>query len=134
MEEARIQEVDLTERDPRTARHLDIFTAALLMVKPPGSPNTSMVTSKRSTQLLDIPNTLFDMLGMGTSMPEGMSVLAAGYPESVRRHVYPGFRRWDRNLDKQVWIGDEVLEGELNHFTWTSGKGWEVLPNIPFIW
>lgn len=132
--EARISEVDLTEQDPRNAWHLDTFTAALLLVKPPGASSAPMATSQRSTQLLDIPGTVFDMLDLDLQTPEGMSVLSDDYPESVGRHIYPGFRRWDRELDKQVWVGGEVLEGDLNHFVWTSGQGWAVLPNLPFSW
>ena len=93
-----------------------------------------MVTSKASTQLVDIPDTMYDMLSLDLKAPEGMSVLSKDYPESVERHVYPGFRRWDRKVDKQVWVGKDFPLGELNHFSWTSGKGWKVYPNMPFSW
>lgn len=135
-DEARIPIVDVTEAadQPRTAKHLDTFTAALLLVKPPANDRVAMVTSRASTQLLDIPSTVFDMLDLNLTVPEGMSVLQEDYPESAARHVYPGFRRWDRELGKQAWVGEDVMEGGLNHFSWTSGRGWVVHPNIPFRW
>jgi hypothetical protein len=132
--EARIPMVDVTEQLPRSAKHLDTFTAALLLVKPPASRSAPMVTSRASTQLLDIPSTVFDMLDLDLTVPEGMSVLQEDYPESAERHVYPGFRRWDRELQKQAWVGEDLMEGGLNHFSWTSGRGWVVHPNLPFRW
>ncbi len=133
-EEARVQAMDLTEQNPRSVKSLDTWTAALLMIKPPGQSGAPMVTSPRSTQLVDLPNTIYDLLSLDIKAPEGMSVLSEDYPEVAERHVYPGFRRWDRKAGKQVWVGKEVLEGDLNHFSWTSGKGWKVYPNMPFSW
>jgi len=119
---------------PRSAQELDYWTSALLLVKPAQATGKALIESPRPTQLLDLPNTLYDLLGLPPLAPEGKSVLASDYPADPERHIFTGFRRWDPVKRRQLWFGQDFQEGELNHFIWTEAGGLKIEARLPVTW
>ncbi len=119
---------------PRSQLEFDHWTSALLLVKPPGSESSPLARSTRSTQLLDLPNTLYHLLGLPPLAPQGVSVFAADYPDDPERHIFTGFRRWDSQRNRQLWFGQDFTTGEMNHVIWTQARGIEVQPPYPVSW
>ena len=134
-DESIIHEEDLRGRFRKwTALEHDQTTRALLMIKPPGSAGTPMRTSDLDTQLLDLPNTVYDLLGAKTRTPEGKSVFDEDYPRGRPRHVYSGFLQWDRRTGRPLWFGQDFMETRFNHYAWTDGVGWRNLPKVDARW
>ena len=104
------------------------------MIKPAGSAGVPMATSAIDAQLLDLPNTIYDLLGATIRTPEGQSVFDKDYIRGRPRHVYSGFLRWDRQTGKPRWLGKDFFKGYLNHYSWTDGKGWKNEPKVNVIW
>jgi hypothetical protein len=37
-------------------------------------------------------------------------------------------------MEKKRVFGQDLFEGEANHFSFTNGKGWRIYPNIHVQW
>ena len=118
----------------RDEQELDYWTSSLLLIKPAGAEGKPLVISRRSTQLLDLPNTIYDLVGMPQTAPEGKSVMAVDYPVDPERHIFTGVRQWSLSEDRQIWFGKDFFTGKLNHFIWTDKAGLQVLPSFPVTW
>ena len=118
----------------RSELELDNWTSALLLVKPAGAASAPLIISPRPTQLLDLPNTIYDLLGMAQRAPEGKSVVATDYPKDPERHIFTGFRRWSLSEKRQLWFGQDFFTGELNHFIWTEAAGMKSSSPLPVTW
>lgn len=118
----------------RSAQELDNWTSALLLIKPAGSEENPLLISPRSTQLLDLPNTIYDLVGLPQNAPEGKSVVAKNYPVDPEKQIFTGFRRWSATQKRQLWFGQDFLSGEFNHFVWTEAAGLKVLPPLAVTW
>ena len=118
----------------RDEQELDYWTSSLLLIKPAGAEGKPLVISRRSTQLLDLPNTIYDLVGLPQTAPEGKSVMALDYPVDPERHIFTGIRQWSLSEDRQIWFGKDFFTGKLNHFIWTDKAGLQVLPSFPVTW
>jgi hypothetical protein len=129
--EKQIEAVDLGNY---SAKEIDNRTRALLLIKPPLQSGKPLVISDRSTQLADIPATLYDLLDLPVQVKEGMSVFSPDFPEGREVHIFIGLHIQRDEKGETLEVADELFEGEANHFSFTSGKGWKIYPNIHFRW
>jgi arylsulfatase A-like enzyme len=113
---------------------IDDVTRALLLIKPPLQSGKPLVISDLPTQLVDIPATIYDLLDFPVRVSEGESVFSPDLPETREIHMFFGlYRQWDEK-GNECYFGKDLFEGEANHFSFTSGKGWKVYPNISVRW
>ncbi len=140
-DQSSLLEGGLREFEPETGRswrrsleEIDEWSSALLLVKRSRAAEAPMVTSARSTSLVDLPNTIYDMLGLPQDAPEGKSVFSADYPNSPERHFFTGVRRWDAGQRRQLWLGEDFRQTLLNHYVWQAGQGWRILAPVPASW
>jgi len=54
---------------------------ALLLIKPPSKSKIPLKVSQRLTQLLDLPASLYDLLGLRVQAPQGISVFSRDFPQ-----------------------------------------------------
>ncbi len=124
--EKRIQTV--TGMSPR---HIVNKTYALLLVKGPGEYGTPLRISKSPTVLVDLPMTIYDLLGIDATTEAGRSIFDIGESEEREIHMFAGFFR--PGAARTAHISQmTMLKGEVVHFSFTNGKGWKLHPNIPF--
>jgi hypothetical protein len=118
-----------------SAQGIDNVTCALLLIKPPLQSGKPLVVSDRPTQLLDIPATLYDLLDLPVRAREGESVFSPDSPEMREIHIFIGlYRQRDEKGTRTNVFGENLFEGEANHFSFTNGKGWKIYPNIHARW
>ena len=115
------------------AYKMEIESNALLLIKPPHSPNQKLKVSYRQTQNLDIAATIQDLSNVPMNPKNGVSVFSEDFPENREIDVFVGYVQFSKR-GRLLQIGQTLFEGELNHFTFSSHNGWRVLPNIPFEW
>ncbi len=112
-------------------RHITNKTYALLLVKRPGEYGTPLRISKSPTMLVDLPITIYRLLGINQTTEEGRPIFDIGESEEREIHMFSGFFRPD--AARTAHISQMImLKGELVHFSYTKGKGWKLYPNIPF--
>lgn len=106
-------------------------THALLLVKRAGEYGTPLRISKSPTALVDIPVTLYRLLGIDRKTEEGLPIFEIGESERREIHMFAGFARPGgaptARLSRMI-----LLKGELVHFSFTHGTGWKLYPDIPF--
>ena len=129
--EKRIEAVNLRSLSAET---IDNRTRALLLIKPPLQSRKSLVMSDRPTQLADIPATLYDLLDLPVRVKEGASVFSPDFPETREIHIFVGLSYQKGEKGKEYRFGQNLFEGEANHFSFTSGIGWKIYPNIHVRW
>jgi len=118
-----------------SAKGIDNVTCALLLIKPPLQSGKPLVISDRPTQLLDIPATLYDLLDLPVRAREGASGFSPDFPETREIHMFIGlYRQRDEKGTRTNVFGENLFEGEANHFSFTNGKGWKIYPNIHARW
>jgi len=117
-----------------SAKSIDNQTCALLLIKPPLQSGKPLVVSDRPTQLLDIPATLYDLLDLPVRAREGGSVFWPDFPETREIHMFIGLWYQKGEQGKEYRFGQNLFEGEANHFSFTNGKGWKIYPNIHARW
>jgi hypothetical protein len=105
-------------------------THALLLVKLPGQTFAPLRISERPTMLADLPATVYDALGINKATEQGTPVFKIGESQNREIHMFAGFYRHGvgGELNKMTYN----RKGELCHFSFTRGKGWELYPDIPF--
>lgn len=108
-------------------------TFALLLVKPSGQAGTPLKVSDSPTMLVDIPNTLFDVLDLPVRAKEGRSVLSVSPGEQREIPFFVGFVRKEES-GAVKFLGKQLFKGNLTHFSFTQGRGWKLYPDIPFVW
>jgi hypothetical protein len=116
------------------AKEIGNITRALLLIKPPLQSRKPLVISDRPTQLADIPATLYDLLGLPVRAREGESVFSPDFPEDREIHIFIGLHLQRDEKGKKRVFGQDLFEGEANHFSFTGGEGWKVYPNIHVRW
>jgi hypothetical protein len=129
--EKKIEAVNLRSLSAET---IDNRTRALLLIKPPLQSRKSLVISDRPTQLADIPATLYDLLDLPVRVREGESVFSPDFPETREIHIFVGLSYQKGEKGKEYRFGQNLFEGEANHFSFTSGIGWKIYPNIHVRW
>jgi hypothetical protein len=116
------------------AKAIDDLTRALLLIKPPSQSGKPLVISDHLTQLADIPATLYDLLGLPVRAREGESVFSPDFAEAREIHIFVGSYFQKDKKGKEYRFGQNLFEGETNHFSFTNGKGWRIYPNIHVQW
>jgi hypothetical protein len=128
------KEIEAVNLRRLSAQKIDNRTRALLLIKPPLQSRKPLVMSDRSTQLVDIPATLYDLLDLPVPVQEGESVFSPGFPQTREIHIFVGLSYQEDEKGKEYRFGENLFEGEANHFSFTSGKDWKVYPNIHVRW
>jgi hypothetical protein len=114
------------------ASKINDHTHALLLIKPPSHSGKPLVISNRSTQLVDIPATIYDLLDLPVHTKEGMSVFSPEFTDSREIHIFYGFMQiTEKGGVKEI---SELHEGQVGHLSFTDGKGWRIYPNIHVRW
>jgi hypothetical protein len=116
------------------AKAIDNITLALLLIKPPLQSGKPLVVSDLPTQLADIPATVYDLLDLPVRVEEGDSVFSPDFPEAREIHIFIGLHAQIDEKGRKRVFGEDLIEGEANHFSFTNGKGWKIYPNIPVRW
>jgi hypothetical protein len=111
------------------ARSFNSRTHSLLLIKPPSHSGEPLVISERLTQLVDIPATIYDFLGLRVQVKEGMSVFSSDFPIDREVHMFIGFRQLNGNGKIEG-----LREGQVCHLSFTNSKGWKIYPSIPVRW
>lgn len=103
---------------------------SLLLVKPPFALEKHLVVSNAPTQLIDIPSTVYDLLGIVGKSFGGRSVFKLKDLEKREIHMYVGV--WNKNeKGETVELGKQVLKAELGHFSYTNNdKSWRLYPDV----
>jgi|GEM_PF-1708031 len=102
---------------------------SLLLVKPPCEFKKSMIVSDVPTQLVDIPSTIYDLLGLENDSLEGTSIFRLKNSGQREIHMYAGI--YDKTeKGKPLILGDNILDTKLGHFSYINGKGWRIYPDI----
>jgi hypothetical protein len=117
-----------------SAETIDSLTCALLLIKPPLQWGRPLVISDSPTQLADIPATLYDLLDLPVRVKEGESFFSPDFPETREIHIFLGLYEQRDEKGKRYVFGKNLFEGEANHFSFTSGKGCKIYPNIHVRW
>jgi arylsulfatase A-like enzyme len=114
---------------------IDSLTRALLLVKPPGRASVPLEISARAAQLVDIPATIYEAVGMvpRTQPPHGRSLLSADFPADREVHVFVGYRQTDEH-GRFLFLGRDFDAGELNHFSYQESGGWKRYANRLVKW
>jgi len=128
------EEIEAINLRKYPAKAIDNITRALLLMKPPLQSGKPLVVSDRPTQLADIPATLYDLLDLPVRVKEGESVFSPDLPETREIHIFVGMHLQRDEKGKKHVFGQDLFEGEANHFSFTNGKGWKVYPNISVRW
>jgi arylsulfatase A-like enzyme len=103
---------------------------ALLAIKPPNASNAPLQISRSSTQLIDIPATVADLLGIDAPATDGTSVFRLSEATPREIHLYAGV--YTTTGDGKVMVlGTSMSETELAHVSYTASKGWTAYPNLP---
>jgi hypothetical protein len=117
-----------------SAKSIDNQTCALLLIKPPLQSGKPLAISDRPTQLADIPATIYDLLDLPVRVEEGESVFSLDFPETREVHIFIGLWYQKGGKGKEYRFGQNLFEGEANHFSFTNGKGWKIYPNLHNRW
>ena len=126
---ALLEQIEGTNLRRERAEQLDFTPRALLLIKPPGKLGTPMIISDRAVQLVDIPNTLYDLARIDVRTPDGISVFADNFPARREQLLFIGLYRPDES-GALFEFGSRLQEGELNVYGYTPGVGWKVHPDI----
>ena len=113
------------------SRYITNKTYALLLVKRPGEFRTPLRICKSPTALVDLPMTLYEILGIPAKTAEGRSIFGIDESEEREIHMFCGFARPGAARIAQL-SRMTLPKGELVHFSFTEGKGWKLYPDIPF--
>lgn len=106
-------------------------TYALLLVKRAGEYGAPLRISTSPTCLVDLPMTMYDLMGISGKTAEGRSIFDISESEEREIHMFAGFARPGGARTAQM-SRMTLLKGELVHFSFTNGKGWKLYPDIPF--
>ena len=101
----------------------------MLVLKPRAADTTALRYSSAPAQLIDIPASIYDLLGITAPKTDGESVFRLD--ESVPReiHLYSGVYKKD-STQKTLILGHSIHETDLVHISYTEGRGWKVYPKL----
>ena len=106
---------------------------SLLLVKLPGAKQQPLEVSNSSTQLLDIPETVFDAVGLkNMKATQGQSVFSLEASNPRKIHVFSGIYTRNENGKTRI-LGRRVNKVNLGHVSFQLGKGWKVENDLPAI-
>ncbi len=119
---------DVTGMNPRS---LVNKTHALLLVKRAGEHGTPLRISESPVALVDLPATVYRVLGIDLRTEEGRPIFEIEASAKREVHMFAGFSRPGAapiaQLSRMI-----LLKGELVHFSFTRGIGWKLYPDILF--
>jgi len=102
--------------------------ASLLLVKPPGAAELPLQISDTVTQLVDVPPTIRDLIGLPPQPSDGQSVFAAGdVPREAQ--VFAGIFTRDANNNPLI-LGQNLDEMPLGHLSYSEDAGWSVHEDV----
>jgi hypothetical protein len=101
----------------------------LLAIKPPAADASALRTSSAPAQLVDIPATIYDLVGVAGPETDGESVFQLDESEPREIHLYSGVYKKD-STGKTVILGHSIDETDLVHISYTKGSGWKVYPKL----
>jgi hypothetical protein len=102
----------------------------LLVIKPPFADSDDLLISRVPAQLLDIPATVYGLLGIEPPATDGKSVFELHETESREIHLYPGTFTMTSRARGSV-LGETTSEPSLAHISYTQGQGWRAYPDLP---
>lgn len=103
---------------------------ALLAIKPPFADSGGLQVSRVAAQLLDVPATVYDLLGLELPPTDGRSVFELEASEPREIHLYPGtFTMMSRAGDAA--LGEAPSSPSLAHISFMQGRGWRAYPDLP---
>jgi hypothetical protein len=106
-------------------------TYALLLIKPPGESGTPLRLSKSPTALVDLPATVFSLLGLNEKTEQGRPTFSLEESDQREIHMFAGFVRGG-GKEKPAWFRTPLKKGTLCHFAYINDRGWKLYPDIPF--
>ncbi len=125
----------LRERGLEQPMTLELWSSALMLIKPPGTGTepAPLEISGRLTQNGDMAATLTDMTGVGIKQDTGISVFAPDFPPDRAVDVFDGFGRelyvkWKRGLPA------EKIKGQLTRYRYSLKAGWQWVEKIDCRW
>jgi hypothetical protein len=101
----------------------------LLAIKPPAADASALRTSSAPAQLIDIPATIYDLVGIAGPETDGESVFQLDETTPREIHLYSGVYKKD-STGKTLILGHSVDETDLVHLSYTNGSGWKVYPKL----
>lgn len=113
---------------------LEAYSNALLLVKPPGQATAPLTRDLRLVELVDIPNTIYQALGLPSRSPEGVSLLSGTADPARFARTHTGARHFDAHGTRIVFAGRDFFEGSLIQHHWAPRAGWFDAVPVPFLW
>jgi hypothetical protein len=101
----------------------------LLAIKPPAADASALRTSSAPAQLIDIPATIYDLVGIAGPDTDGESVFQLDESTPREIHLYSGVYKKD-TTGKTLILGHSIDETDLVHLSYTNGSGWKVYPKL----
>jgi len=101
----------------------------LLAIKPPAADASALRTSSAPAQLIDIPATIYDLVGIAGPDTDGESVFQLDESTPREIHLYSGVYKED-STGKTLILGHSIDETDLVHISFTNGSGWKVYPKL----
>jgi hypothetical protein len=112
----------------------EAYSNALLLVKPPGRATGPLVRDLRLVELVDIPNTIYQSLGLPSRSPEGVSLFSGVADPDRFARTHTGARHFDADGTRMVFAGRDFFEGSLIQHHWAPRVGWFDSVPVPFLW
>ncbi len=106
---------------------------ALLLVKPAGKAGQPLEISESPTQLVDIPATLYAILGLPIRTDTGRNVFSVKASERREIPIFAGLVSLGTR-GNYVVAGQQVFEGDLCRLGYTKGKPWKLYPTVHWRW
>ena len=100
---------------------------SLMLIKPPNQASRPLAVSPLITQLVDIPATVADILGIPSAKNDGKPIFSDYQEREVP--VYSGFHRRSKS-GKSIVLGRNVKKTKFDHLSYSREKGWRILPDI----
>ncbi len=122
-----MSEIDaLIKRPDFDARQMDKWSQALLLIKPAHRSASQLTISQRETQTADIAATIFSQSCLPAMTENGFPILEDSFPIHREIHIYEGYKQ-------QNGYAINLPHCEMNHFSFTKGRGWKIYPAIQVI-
>lgn len=101
---------------------------ALLLVKPPGAAPRPLQRSNAPAQLLDIPATMSEAVGLSIPVGEGRPLFSLGEAEPRERHFFAGIGRKGGIMRKR--LGRDFARASLAHISLDTNGRWRIYPDV----
>ena len=101
-----------------------------MVIKPPYAVSKDLQVSRAPAQLIDIPATVYDLLGIEPPLTDGKSVFELRESEAREIHLYPGAFTMGSRARGRV-LAETAPDRSLAHISYTQGQGWRAYPDLP---